>query len=155
MRRKEKEIIDTKTLEEILNQARVLRLGLIDGERPYIVPVCFGFSGDTLYVHGALKGRKMDLIQDRPEVCFEVETGVEVLASDAPCNWSVRFRSIIGYGLARVLDDPDEKAAALGIIMARYAPDRAEPWIFPENAIRGTAVVRIDITSMTGKQSGY
>ncbi|MFH1155127.1 MAG: pyridoxamine 5'-phosphate oxidase family protein [Pseudomonadota bacterium] len=155
MRRKEKEITDQIVLEDILARALVVRLGLIDGQEPYIVPLCFGYAENTLYVHGALQGRKMDLVRQNPEVCFELEAGVEILQSDAPCKWSLKFKSVIGWGHARIVADPLEKAKALGIIMAHYGGKTAEPWAFPDAGLRGTAVISIRISRMTGKQSGF
>ena len=152
MRRKEKEITDQDAIRSILEKARVCRLGMMDGDRPYIVPLCFGYRDRILYFHGALKGHKIDLLRRNPNVCFEVDLIAEPVASENACDWSMRYQSVIGFGKAWLVEDADEKREALSIIMAQYA-DR--PFRFPDKMIRATAVIRVEIEEMTGKHSGF
>lgn len=63
MRRKEKEITKKSEIEAVINKALVCRLGLSDNNIAYIVPLCFGYKGDTIYVHGALKGQKINCLK--------------------------------------------------------------------------------------------
>ena len=56
MRRKEKEITDKTAMESIILKSSVCRLALSEENRPYIVPLCFGYEDDTLYFHSAREG---------------------------------------------------------------------------------------------------
>lgn len=151
MRRKEQEIVDKAELEALLTKAKVLRLGLIDGNAPYVVPVCFGYRDGRLYVHSSAQGRKMEIIKRNNLVCFEVEEDVEVVSAAQACKWTVRYRSVIGYGRVSLVEDSGEKIEALNIIMDHYSgkPDQE----YPEPLVDLTAILRIDIESMTGKRS--
>ena len=60
-------------IEAIIRKASVCRLGMLDGDTPYIVPLCFGYRDDTLYFHGSMKSRKAELIRRHPKVCFEFD----------------------------------------------------------------------------------
>jgi uncharacterized protein len=91
MRRKEKLVTDVARLHEVIHNATVCRLGLADGSKPYIVPLCFGFDGQYLYFHCAHQGRKVDIIKANPFVCVEFEQGISVVKGEKPCNWSVRY----------------------------------------------------------------
>ncbi|MBU3917342.1 pyridoxamine 5'-phosphate oxidase family protein, partial [bacterium] len=71
MRRKEKEITDKAIIDSIINDSKVCRLGLSDDNRPYVVPLCFGYENDTLYFHSAHKGMKLDILKKNKQVCFE------------------------------------------------------------------------------------
>ena len=68
------------------------------------------------------------------------------------CEWSMRFKSIIGFGRASLVEGLAAKREALAVIMAHYAE---APYTFPDNKVAATAVIRVDIDAMTGKQSGF
>ena len=151
MRRKEKEIAQESDIEEIIRSARICRLGLSDGEQPYIVPLCFGYHDGTLYFHGALEGRKLDIIRKNCHACFEIDVKTEIVQAEEACGWGVRYQSVIGFGRATILEDPHEKQRAIEIIMSQYTDRRFH---FPDAAVQNTAVIKVDIERMTGKQSG-
>ncbi|CAB1061783.1 hypothetical protein D1BOALGB6SA_6558 [Olavius sp. associated proteobacterium Delta 1] len=49
MRRKDKEIADPQKIEAVLNQAQIIHIAMLDGERPYIIPLNFGYAENTIY----------------------------------------------------------------------------------------------------------
>lgn len=151
MRRKEKEIFDRREMDEIIRRSSVLRLAMVDGGRPYLVPVCFGYHENALYIHCAPEGRKIDILRQSPLVCFEFDLDASIVRADKACNWTVRYSSVIGYGVAVFIHDARLKRDALKIIMNQYAD--AEIHI-PEKAVDTVAIIRIDIMEMTGKRSG-
>jgi nitroimidazol reductase NimA-like FMN-containing flavoprotein (pyridoxamine 5'-phosphate oxidase superfamily) len=150
MRRKDQEITDRSEIDDIIEHAQVARLGMVDGDRPYVVPMCFGYDGANLYVHCALDGMKVDILKKNPNVCFEIETGVALEAGKAACDWGMTYRSVIGFGKAVFLENIEEKRKALEILMKQYTD---QPFPLPDKAVEKTAVIRIDIESMTGKRS--
>jgi len=151
LRRQDQEITDRAELERILHRAAVCRLGLVDGDRPYIVPVCFGYRENALYVHSALQGYKLDILSRHPEVCFEVEVDVQMLPASKPCAWSVHYASVIGWGRAALLQQAEEKRGALAVLIAHYGDQG--PCAFSEEALAKMAVIVITIDHMTGKRS--
>lgn len=152
MRRSEKEITDESALKAVIQQSLVCRLGLSDGYQPYVVPLNFGYEDGFLYFHAALEGRKIEMIRRNNCVCFEFDINAEIVESQEVCDWGMRYRSVIGFGKADILDDLEEKGRALEIIMRQYS-DRS--FIFPEESVARTAVIKVAIESMAGKQSGY
>ena len=152
MRRTDKEISDESVIKSIIEKAKVCRLGMIDGNRPYIVPLCFGYQDNVLYFHGALKGRKIDLLRKNSNVCFEFDLISEPLEAEDACDWGMRYQSVIGFGKAFFIENPDEKRRALGIIMAQYSDRQYQ---FPDNMLQATAVIKVAIEGMTGKHSGF
>ncbi len=152
MKRKEKEITEKSEIEAVIHQSTVCRLGMSDDNMPYIVPLCFGYQDNTIYVHGSLKGKKTEILQKNQQVCFEFDINTEIIKGEKACDWGMRYKSIIGFGKALILKEPDEKRKALSIIMNQYS-DRS--FQYSEKAIDGTTVIKIDIESMTGKQSGF
>jgi nitroimidazol reductase NimA-like FMN-containing flavoprotein (pyridoxamine 5'-phosphate oxidase superfamily) len=152
MRRKDKEITDRDVIDAIINKAMFCRLALSEDNRPYIVPLSFGYDGTALYFHGAAEGKKIDILRKNSTVCFEFDNDCEPIQSDTGCDWSVRYESVIGYGKARLLEDMDSKLRALDIIMKHYSGKSFE---YPEQKVNKTAVIRVDIETVTGKMSGY
>ena len=124
MRRKDKEISDEATIKAIIEKARVCRLGMVNGNKPYIVPLCFGYSDNALYFHGSLKGKKIDLLHENPNVCFEFDLLTETIESENPCDWSMKYQSVIGFGKAVFIKELDEKRNAISIIIKRYSDPR-------------------------------
>lgn len=151
MRRSEQEITDRAALESILQHATVCRLGLAVGNEPYVVPISFGYRDGCLYVHSSPAGKKVDMLRQNPRVCFEVDVDEELVPKGAPCSWSVRYRSVIGWGRAAFLTGEEEKRHALDVIVAHYG---AGPGEYTAKALREVAVVRIKVEEMTGKRSG-
>lgn len=151
MRRREKEITDMAAIENVIRQCKVCRIGLFDNNSPYIVPMSFGYKDKAIYLHSAPEGRKITLLKLNPEVCFEFDTLVEVLSSDQACKWGMAYQSIVGFGTASFIGDPEEKKTALNIIMDHYS---GQSFQFPDSSLRNTAVIKITISHITGKQSG-
>ena len=151
MRRKDKQISDRRQAEEIIAQAQVCRLAMVDGDRPYVVPLCFGYDGHSFFFHSAPEGRKIDLLRRNPRVCIELEAGCEVISADSPCNWSMRYASILAVGKAAFVEDPAAKREALGRIMAQYGADAVE---FSDNQVARTAVIQVAVDQLSVKGSG-
>jgi uncharacterized protein len=151
VRRKEKEITERAELEAVIHEARVCRMGLCDGQLPYIVPLCFGYAADTFYFHCAAEGRKLEILAQNPAVCLELEAGVALRPSTKACDWGMTFRSVIAFGRAERVEAPEAKRRALDLIMARYAPGSFD---YPDAALAKTVVLKVRVDSMTGKRSG-
>jgi uncharacterized protein len=149
MRRREKQITDTKQMEQILAQAQVCRLAMVDKGHPYVVPLNFGYRDGALYFHSALEGRKMDVLRADSRVCFEVDEMVKMNKAAEACDWGVSFKSVIGTGTAHLLTSLEEKKESLDIIMAHYS-DRS--FDYPLEMLEKTAVIKLTIDEMTGKQ---
>ncbi len=152
MRRKEKLLTDPAALDAIFERAQVCRLAFIDGCMPYIVPLNFGYDGKALYFHSALEGRKIDILRRNADVCFEVETDIEIVPGEEACNFGVRYSSIIGNGKAHFISDNMEKRHALDYIMKKYT-NKTE-WEYSDSELGRVAVFRVDIIEMSGKKSG-
>jgi len=152
MRRKDKEINDIADIENIINRASVCRLGLCENEHPYIVPLCFGYKDNTLYFHSAPEGRKLDILKKNNNVCFEFDIDHDLAKAEKACDWGMKYQSVTGFGKAVVIDDTEAKRKALDVIMGNYSN---RSFTYPTETIRNTAIIKVQIQSMTGKKSGY
>lgn len=140
---------DIDKIEEIIEKAHICRLGLVDNDEPYVIPVCFGYERGALYFHCNLKGRKVELIRKNNKVCFEMDIDVQLEKAEDPCDWVMKGKSVIGVGRANILEDDEEKTRALKLIMRQYSKG---DFSFSESALASVLVVRIDITTITAKK---
>jgi len=150
LRRSKDEIKERAEIDAIIRKSRVCRLGLCDGEEPYIVPLCFGYDGKALYFHSATEGRKIDVIRKNNRVCVEFDIPGEMKESEQGCKWGITYRSVIGFGAAEIVDDGEAKREALAILMAQYSDKN---YTFPDDLVTKTAVIKVIIARITGKQA--
>ena len=119
-------------------------------DQPTVVPLCFAYCDNTLYFHSAGKGLKLEILQQTPRVCIEFDIDQEVIQGDKPCKWSMQYRSVIGFGKASFVEDLEEKRKGLDAIMKHYSGRSFE---YVESAIESTCIIKVEIESMTGKNS--
>ena len=144
------EIVEMEKIESIILNAKVCRLGLVDGNRPYVVPMSFGYHENALYFHTGKKGRKMEILKRNNRVCFEMDMDLEIVPAENPCKWNMRYRSVVGYGRAVILVDPAEKIKALDVIVKHYG---GPLMAYDEKRVKGLAIIKVAIDSIKGKQS--
>jgi uncharacterized protein len=152
MRRKEQEIVDRKEIDSIINRSEICRIALSVNDLPYIVPVNFGYKNNCLYFHSAKEGQKIDMIKFNNRVCFQMDADYSLITNNTACTWSMKYKSVIGFGRAVIVEDIAQKKKALDIIMAHYAEGTFE---YADSEVDRLAIIKIEIESVTGKQSGY
>jgi nitroimidazol reductase NimA-like FMN-containing flavoprotein (pyridoxamine 5'-phosphate oxidase superfamily) len=151
MRRHDKEISTRSEIDEVIDAAEVCRIAFARANEPYLVPVSFGYDHEAIYIHTAVKGRKLEFIEANPRVCFEFEANVRIQTNpDEPCEWTFAFESVIGYGTVSELTVPADKIRGLNEIMRHYS---GRDWEISEKVAATTRVWRIEIESLTGKRS--
>lgn len=152
MTRREREVTDINKIIEILDKAKVLHLGLVDGDEAYVVPMNYGYVYEndrlTLYLHGARKGRKLDLMRANPKVFFEMDCDIVPFEGDVACKYGITYSSIMGRGIAQIVDEPEEKMKALSVLMKTQTGKDFE---FNEKLVSVVAVIRIDVLEFTAK----
>jgi len=150
MRRKDKEITDRSEIEAIIRKSLICRLAMADENRPYIVPLCFGFRNNTLYFHSAIHGKKLNILRNNPRICIEFDADCVIRTGDNACDFSMRYSSVIGFGTATFVNNPEAKRDALDVIMAHYTDGK---FTYTDSAIRKIAIIKVNIDSLTGKSS--
>ncbi|WP_321431071.1 pyridoxamine 5'-phosphate oxidase family protein [uncultured Methanolobus sp.] len=153
MRRAEKMIADDEIIMTILNETIVCRIGMCMDNVPYVVPMNFAYHDNALYLHAAREGKKLDMMAENPHVCFEMEYKTEVSPASTSCNWSMKYYSIIGWGNVSLVTDAEDKARAINLLMEKYAGEVKDS--YTDTILDKVAIIRIEITGMTGKFSGY
>lgn len=151
MRKKNQEITDKQTIEEIIKKSDVCRIAMFDEDFPYIIPFNFGYKNDCLYIHTAKEGKKIELLIKNNKVGFEIEQKAEILKNEIACKWSTKYRSIIGTGKVEIINDFEQKKLALEIIMNHY--DKNKTHFFEDKQINAISILKVNIISLTAKNS--
>ena len=153
MRVSKKEIKDQSVIFGLLSTSPVGRLGTSgqDGY-PRIKPLNFVCLEGRIYFHSAREGEKMEDIKRDSRVCFEIDLPITYVKSTGiPCKADYFYRSVMIKGRARIVREREERLRALEGLMKKYQPQGGYG-AFPEDKLALTAVVRIDIEEITGKE---
>ena len=155
MRRKEREVTDAAKINEIIGRCDCCRLGFVDGDEAYIVPLNFVMAEEdgrrVLYMHGAKEGRKANLIREKGRCSFEMDTTHQVLSADAACDFSYLYQSVMGKGSIAFVEDLEQKAAALNLIMGQYSGK--SDWEFPAEMLKRTGLMRLEVEALSCKEN--
>lgn len=125
MRRSDREITDYDKMLEIAKKCDCLRLGLLDDNEVYIVPLNFGLEDCNgklvMYCHGALEGRKIELINRNGKASFEMDRKHELVEGHNACSYSYKYQSIMGTAAVEIVENSEEKAHGLSVLMSHYS----------------------------------
>ena len=152
MTKRELQITDEVQIRNILDTAKVLHLGLAVDNEPYVVPMNYGYTMENgklvLYLHSALRGRKLDMMRANPKVFFEMDCDWVPFEGEKPCQYGLGYSSIMGCGTAQIVEDVEEKIKAMSVLMKTQT---GKDFSFNERLVSIVAVTRIDVVEYTAK----
>jgi len=149
MRRKDREIGDRKTINDIISKCKVCHIALCENGQPYVLPLNFGYDGKHLYFHSATDGKKIEIIKKNNRVGFEFDILHEIVTSENPCEWGIKYESVVGTGTAEFIESQQEKAKALECILSQYGGKFNE---FKDSGLSSVTIIRVTIVSISGKE---
>ena len=153
MRRKDREVTDYTQMLEILRSCDCCRLGLVDGEEAYIVPMNFGLAQENgklvLYFHTATEGRKIDLLKKQTSVSFQTDTGHRLRPGENAGDFSYYYQCVMGKGTAELLSELEDKIRGFQSIMSHYSPK--SDWNFDVPCLDRVYVIKLIVTDWTCK----
>ncbi len=150
----EKAAYDKETVHGILDSALLASVGFVQGGQPVIVPMLYGRDGETIYLHGARKARVIRLLADTETACINITHVDGLIYARSAFNSSMRYRSATVFGKPRLIDDYDEKVAALRLITECTMPGRWDELREPlSKEVKMTGVIAVDIESASAKIS--
>jgi hypothetical protein len=154
MRRSNREVKEESEIIEILNGCQVCRVGMVDGDQPYVIPMSFGYrisaSKITIFLHCAKEGRKIELLKKNNQVCIELDQMKELIIGERGCDYSCHYESFIGTGRAVFLDDEEAKISALNCIMKQQTG--RDDCSFDSCVVDQTALIAVELSSYAAKR---
>lgn len=155
VRRKDREVTNKEDILKIIDKCDSCSLGLCDGNRPYIIPMNYGYTYENhqlvLYFHSGMQGKKLELIKQNNNVCFSMDCSHELVHNEIACRYTMKYESVIGHGKIYVVTEEEEKAQGMQIVMKKYAPDRS--FTFEKKHTNIITVLKLVVEEFTGKQS--
>ena len=153
MRRKDRLITSETAIRQMLEQNTIIRLGLYDENRIYVVPVNYSFTYEngklTLYFHGAQAGLKHDILTKRTSVGFEIDNGGALVPNETnPSQFTSHYESIIGSGTVTEITDMEEKKQTVSLFMKHYSP---KDWTITDAMVLHTSIYRLDVQEFQAK----
>ena len=156
MTRREQQVTDINEIIEILEKSKVVHVGMIDGDEPYVVPMNYGYVLEdgklTIYLHGAKRGRKIDAIKANPKVFYEMCCDITPFEGEVACKYGITYASIMGKGLATLVEDVEEKKQALSILMKTQT---GKDFQFEDKLTTVVSIIKIDTLEFTAKKRPF
>ena len=150
--KRENRITDPTLIQRILEEGKILHLGLCAEGEPYVVPMNYGFTLEegklTLYLHSAVKGKKLDMIRANPKVYFSIDCDRVPFEGKVPCQYGLSYSSVAGRGTATIVEDVEEKKQAMTILMKTQT---GKDFTFEDRLVSIVAVIRIDVADFSAK----
>jgi nitroimidazol reductase NimA-like FMN-containing flavoprotein (pyridoxamine 5'-phosphate oxidase superfamily) len=149
---------DSAWIKAFLHSAQVAHIGTAWDGQPFVTPTNFYYDepGHRLIFHSNLAGRLRANIEHNPTVCAEVSEMGRYLPSNVSLEFSVQFRSVMVFGTAHIMEDPDEERHMLQELIAKYfSPMELGKDYRPvtDEELKRTTVYALRIESWSGKEN--
>ena len=145
---------DREGVHAILDAGLVAHVAFVQEGAPVVVPMLYGRSGETLYLHGARKARVIRLLERTDRACLNVTLLDGIVLARSAFNSSMRYRSATVFGMPELVEDYEAKLDALRVITEHSMPGRWDELREPhEREVTMTGVIRLDIQAASAKVS--
>ncbi len=148
---------DKASVYDILDRALVCHIAYVIDGQPYCTPTSFWREGDRLYWHGSSASRMIRNQGGGNEgrglpVCLTVTHVDAIVLARCGFNHSVNYRSVMAFGTARLIDDPEEKLRLMDRFLDRFFPGRAGLMRPPtKQEIKATSFIGMEIEQASAK----
>ena len=153
MRRKDREVTDFETILNIIDECNIIRIGLADGEFPYVVPLNFAYTVAEkqieFYVHGAMAGRKYELMNKNKKCSFEMDIPLKMDCIAEKKDVTMRYKCVMGTADITFLEGEEKQNVIDNIIMNRYKETRN--FDYNRKMVAVTTVAKLIVIDLTAK----
>jgi nitroimidazol reductase NimA-like FMN-containing flavoprotein (pyridoxamine 5'-phosphate oxidase superfamily) len=149
---------DDDWIRAFLREAKVGHIASVRGDQPFINPTTFWFdeANHQIIFHSNVTGRIRSNIENNSRVCFEASELGRMLPSNVALEFSLQFRSVIVFGKARFVDNPEEARRVLYGLIDKYFPRMTPGKEFraiTDKELKRTSVYAIQIEEWSGKEN--
>jgi uncharacterized protein len=139
-------------IDRILDEGFICHVGFAVDGRPFVIPTGYARVGDRLIVHGSQASRMLRTLGQGIDVCVTVTLIDGLVLARSAFHHSMNYRSVVVFGNARLIDDPDEKLAALRALSEHMIPGRWDDVREPnERELQLTTVLSLPLTEASAK----
>lgn len=151
-RHRERGTYERAQIDAILDEGMIAHVAVnVDGT-PWMIPTAYGRDGDTLYLHGAAGNHLLKAAGSGGDIVVTVSLLDGLVLARSTFHHSLNYRSVVVFGAATEVTDPEAKRAALGVIVDHLLPGRTDEARGPSDAeLRQTRVVALPLTEVSAK----
>lgn len=143
---------EPEVIHSILDEAFLAHIGFqVDGQ-PFVIPTLFGREAEKLYLHGSSVSRMLRELETGVPACVTVTLVDGMVLARSGFHHSMNYRSVVAFGMARKISEPEEKRQALRIISEHLMAGRWDDVRGPnEKELNATAVIEFSIEEASAK----
>jgi nitroimidazol reductase NimA-like FMN-containing flavoprotein (pyridoxamine 5'-phosphate oxidase superfamily) len=143
---------DHAAVHQILDEAFICHVGFVADGKPVVIPTSYARIGAALYIHGSAASRMLRSLEEGIEVCVTVTLIDGLVLARSAFHHSINYRSVVIFGDAEVVNDPDEKINALHAFTDQVVPGRWEEVRLPtESELQATLVLKLPLVEVSAK----
>jgi uncharacterized protein len=152
VREPQRAVYDRDTVYRILDEAFICHVGFAVEDQPFVIPTSYGRKDANLYLHGSAASRMLRHMKESVPVCVTVTLLDGLVLARSIFNQSMNYRSVVVLGKATLVEDSDEKLAALQALSEHILPGRWDDTRQPnERELKATFVLRVPIEEFSAK----
>lgn len=149
---------DDAWIRVFLKEAKVGHIATSLDNQPYLNPTSFWYDEENhqIIFHSNIVGRVRSNIETNPKVSMEASELGKLLPSNVALEFSLQYRSVIVFGTARIVTDPDEARRLLYGLIGKYFPAMTAGKEYREitdKELRATSIYAIKIEAWSGKEN--
>ena len=143
---------DWATINQILDAGFLAHVGFCVEGQPFVIPTLYGRNGERLYLHGSAVSRMLRELETGIPTCVTVTLVDGLVLSRSAFDHSMNYRSVVAFGRARKVVDPEQKTKSLRVISEHLIAGRWEDVRAPsEKELKATTVLEFSIEEASSK----
>ena len=145
---------DPEVIEAIIHKCDICFVGVVDeSNKPYVLPMNFGFKDNVIYLHSAPTGRIIDILNNNNNICVTFSTDHEMAFQhpEVACSYRMKSKSVIATGQVEFVEDMEIKRDALNILMANYSD---MDFKYSDPAVKNVKIWKVPVDHISCKEFG-
>ena len=143
---------DRDVINAILDEGFICHVGFVSDDKPFVIPTGYARVDDRLIIHGSQASRMLRSLGQGIDVCVTVTLIDGLVLARSAFHHSMNYRSVVIFGRAGVIEDPEEKVAALLTLSEHMIRGRWDDVRQPnEQELQLTTVLSLPIDEASAK----
>jgi len=143
---------DREIINSILDEGFICHVGFVVDGQPFVIPTGYARIDDQLFIHGSQASRMLKNLSQGIDVCVTVTLVDGLVLARSAFHHSINYRSVVVFGTARLLNDREEKIAALLALSEHFIKGRWDDVREPtEQELKATSVLAMKLEEASAK----
>jgi nitroimidazol reductase NimA-like FMN-containing flavoprotein (pyridoxamine 5'-phosphate oxidase superfamily) len=143
---------ERETINQILDEGFICHVGFAIEGQPYVIPTGYARIDDKLIIHGSQASRMLRALKTGIDMCVTVTLIDGLVLARSAFHHSMNYRSVVIFGRATLIEEREEKLAALFALSEHMIPGRWQEAREPTEAeLQQTTVLSLPIEEASAK----